>query len=524
MVAVLLRLRFRTLANTLQRNTFQLVAVTIGGMLAASLALAGLAAMLVASVLPPPVTQAVVIVAGSTLLLGWIVVPLLFDGVDRTLDPPKLARFPLRTSTLMAATLLVGATWIPGIATIVVSIGIALAWRADPPAAIAAVPAGLVGAATCIAGAQLTTSVVGALLRGRGAARAAVAVLGILVFAVPLGLALRGAERTRSLPGIHAALDVLGWSPFGAAWSIPGRIALGDTAGAALAGLIAIATLAGILALWRLALHTRTRVRGSRPARGAAAGRLGILGRVPSTATGAVLARSLTYWFRDARQARQLILVPVLPALMLIWWRLFGLEAIGVAIGPVVAALLPLSAFATLSYDGTAFASELMAGVRGLHDRLGRALALLVIAVPATVVVQVVVAAVVGLMPHLPALLGLSLGILLVAVGVVSVSSAQLVVPVARPGRNPFSAQAGAATTSIFASYLVAGATVLLTLPVAALTIRALATDTPSLGWPALGVGTLVGVGVTAGGVVWGGRILDASAPELLARLRAVRV
>jgi ABC-2 type transport system permease protein len=509
-VAVLLRLRFRTLANTLQRNTFQLVAVTIGGMLAASLALAGLAAMLVASVLPPPVTQAVVIVAGSTLLLGWIVVPLLFDGVDRTLDPPKLARFPLRTSTLMAATLLVGATWIPGIATIVVSIGIALAWRADPPAAIAAVPAGLVGAATCIAGAQLTTSVVGALLRGRGAARAAVAVLGILVFAVPLGLALRGAERTRSLPGIHAALDVLGWSPFGAAWSIPGRIALGDTAGAALAGLIAIATLAGILALWRLALHARTRVRGSRPARGAAAGRLGILGRVPSTATGAVLARSLTYWFRDARQARQLILVPVLPALMLI--------------GPVVAALLPLSAFATLSYDGTAFASELMAGVRGLHDRLGRALALLVIAVPATVVVQVVVAAVVGLMPQLPALLGLSLGILLVAVGVVSVSSAQLVVPVARPGRNPFSAQAGAATTSIFASYLVAGATVLLTLPVAALTIRALATDTPSLGWPALGVGTLVGVGVTAGGVVWGGRILDASAPEMLARLRAVRV
>ena len=39
MVAVLLRLRFRVLANTLQRNTFQLVAVIVGGTLTAGLAL-----------------------------------------------------------------------------------------------------------------------------------------------------------------------------------------------------------------------------------------------------------------------------------------------------------------------------------------------------------------------------------------------------------------------------------------------------------------------------------------------------
>jgi hypothetical protein len=40
-------------------------------------------------------------------------VPLLFDGVDRTLDPPKLARFPLRAGQLMLAMFLVGATWVP---------------------------------------------------------------------------------------------------------------------------------------------------------------------------------------------------------------------------------------------------------------------------------------------------------------------------------------------------------------------------------------------------------------------------
>ena len=74
--------------------------------------------------------------------------------------------------------------------------------------------------------------------------------------------------------------------------------------------------------------------------------------------------------------------LPVLPALMLLWWQLFGLEWVAIATGPVVASLLPLSAFAALSYDGTAFAAELSAGVRGLHDRLGRAAALLIIAVP----------------------------------------------------------------------------------------------------------------------------------------------
>ena len=94
-------------------------------------------------------------------MFGWLIVPLLFDGVDRTLDPLKLARFPLRTGTLMAAMFLVGITWVPGIATILVSVGTAIAWRTHPLSAVAAVVGGLVGAATCIAGSRLTTSIAG---------------------------------------------------------------------------------------------------------------------------------------------------------------------------------------------------------------------------------------------------------------------------------------------------------------------------------------------------------------------------
>jgi ABC-2 type transport system permease protein len=158
-----------------------------------------------------------------------------------------------------------------------------------------------------------------------------------------------------------------------------------------------------------------------------------------------------------------------------------------------------------------------------LHDRLGRAIALLMIAAPAVIIVQAVVAVVIGRTGDLPALMGVSLGALLVSTGVVSVSSARLVVPVPRSGRNPFSAPAGAGTTSILASYVVMGATMVIAAPIVLLAVAALLTGSPGLGWAALIAGLLIGVAVTAGGIIVGGRVLDVSGPAVLARLRLIR-
>ena len=523
MVGILLRLRFRVLANTLARNPFQLTAVILGGVLATLSLLVAVAGLIVASTAPPQATQAVVVVGGAALVLGWLVVPLLFDGVDRTLDPVKLARFPLRTGQLMLAMFVVGATWIPGILTIAASIATAVAWRDEPAAAGAAVVTGLIGAATCIAGSRLMTSVAGALLQGRGGVRIALGVLIVVVIALALALATAGG-RAGLVNRLTAAVDVVGWTPLGAAWSVPGRIALADPAGAAVALCIAIGTLAGVLGLWRAALGAGGTVRGDRSARAAVGGRLGPLGWMPATPAGAVAARSLIYWLRDSRQSRQLILLPVLPALLLVWWQLFGFDWMAIAAGPLVASLLPLATFAALSYDGTAFAAHLAAGARGVDDRLGRAAALLLIAAPAVVIVQVAVAVVIGRAGDLPALLGLSLCTLLVATGVVSVSSARFVVPVARPGRNPFSAQPGAAMVSIFASYGVALVTVVLTLPIVVLTVAALVTGSVPVGWAALACGVVLGGAVTLSGILLGGHLLDATAPDMLARLRLIRV
>jgi len=525
-VAALLRLRFRVLANTLGRNTIQLIAVIVGGISTLFVLLFVLAVLLRVSREPAEAIQVTVVVGGSVVVLGWLIVPLMFDGVDRTLDPIKLARFPLRTSQVMVAMFLVGIAWVPGIATVLAALGTAVAWMSHPASAALAVITGLVGVATCVVGSRLTTTAVGTLLGGRGAARVSVAALVVVVLAVPVAAGLLRDAPTSGggiISRITAVIEVLGWTPFGAVWSIPGRVALGDLPGAGLAALIALATLAALIALWRLALGASLQVRGDRPVRAIGGSRLGALGFFPSSPAGAVAARSLIYWFRDSRLTRQLILIPVLPALMLMWWQLFHIDAIAFVIGPVVASLLPLSVFAGLSYDGTAFAAELAAGVRGLHDRLGRALALLIIAVPATVIVQVAVAVIIGRVESLPAMLGLALGTLLVSVGVVSVSSARIVVPVARAGRNPFSAQPGAATVSIVGSYVVTGVTGLLTAPVGVLAVIALATGIPLLGWLALVVALVLGAAVALGGAVLGGRVLDSSGPAVLARLRLIR-
>ncbi|MES1170350.1 MAG: hypothetical protein ABUL47_06665, partial [Leifsonia sp.] len=143
---------------------------------------------------------------------------------------------------------------------------------------------------------------------------------------------------------------------------------------------------------------------------------------------------------------------------------------------------------------------------------------------PALVVVALVSLGLVGGWSELPAVFGISLGVLLSGLAAVSVSSASLVVPVARSGRNPFTAQAGSGMTSLVASYAVSGVTLALAAPELGLGIAALVIPSAAvsavLGWLALAVGVLWGAGSLAIGVRLGGRILDRTGPALLARMR----
>ena len=73
-------------------------------------------------------------------------------------------------------------------------------------------------------------------------------------------------------------------------------------------------------------------------------------------------------------------------------------------------------------------------------------------------------------------------------------------------------------------SYLVMGTTGVVLAPVLVLGIIALVTAAPWMAWMTLAVGIVWGTAAIATGVVVGGRILDRSAPEVLERLRRIRM
>jgi ABC-2 type transport system permease protein len=71
--------------------------------------------------------------------------------------------------------------------------------------------------------------------------------------------------------------------------------------------------------------------------------------------------------------------------------------------------------------------------------------------------------------------------------------------------------------------YGVALVTIVLTLPVVAVALAALVAGSPLLGWAALATGLALGAECALGGAVLGGRVLDATGPAMLARLRLIR-
>jgi len=522
-VGVLVRLRYRVLWNSLRRSIVLRAAVILGALQA--LALVGIA-ILTAVILQhkalPVERESPWIVIGSIVTLGWVIAPLIVGGAEPTLDPRKLARFPISANRILAAELLVGVAWVPGAATLVGALSAALTWADRPAAAWTSVGCAVLVLLTCVIASRAATSLAAELVARRGAAGRLLATLvAAIVLLAPVGIALAlNWPPWRRFDGL---VDALALTPTGAAWAVPGYAAdrRWDMVVASLA--VALATIVVLLAAWRLGLDAALRTRGS-SGRRQHRGRLGPFAIAPTGAVGAITARSLVLWARDPRLVVQLVIVPAVPALLVVLGIVEGISWFGLVAAPVAAGLLPLAQFAGISYDGTAFASEIAAATRGRADRIGRAGGLLAIGGPIVLAVALLAPLAVGSPERIPAVVGLSLAALLTALGVASVSSAIVVVPVPASGRNPFSAPPGANTTQVVGSYVVTGVTGVALAPVIVLGAFALVTGSPVLGWATLAGGLLWGAGALVAGIAIGGRLLDDSAPELLARMRRMRM
>ena len=522
MVTHLLRLRLLVLKNSLLRSTWQLVAVIFGALYGLGVLLGVTIGLLALSGAPVTIARTVVVMAGSALVLGWVVIPLLASGIDQTLAPARLVTFPIPLNTLLLGLALSGLVGVPGIVTTLGALATAVTWWQHPLIALLAALCAGIAAATCIVGSRAVTTLSSTFTSGRRFREASgfVAIISLVLLGpiiVSLSSGIQG-----STDAFPALANVLAWTPLGAIWAVPSDVALGHGGVAALHFLVGVATLALLLVVWRRSLalalitpaHTSSRSRGR--------GKLGFFALLPATPAAAVAARSLTYWIRDPRYARQLLVVPLIPALMFFYSRNGPLELLN-SIGPIVALLLSLSIFTDLSYEGTAFATQISSGIRGRDDRLGRAAALASFGLPIVILFSVGSVWISGFWSVLPGLLGVSIGIFLSGLGVSSYSSARIVIPVPGPGDNPFKAAPGAGFTTALTTFATWGVIGVLVLPELILAVVGSATGVDLLGWIGLVVGISLGSVLMAVGIRLGGAQLDRSAPELLQSLARQR-
>ncbi|MET1036333.1 MAG: transporter [Arthrobacter sp.] len=516
MVAHLLRLKARLLANGFRRSPWQLVGVIIGGLYGLFVTAMLLVGLFYLGGQGADTVGTALVLAVSATVLGWALIPVVFTGVDLTLDPARFTTFTIPPRQLVTGLLLSGFIGVPGVVTLLLLAGQGLAWRASPAAAVAAVACGVLAAVLCLAVARLTSAAATALTGSRRFREIAAMLLIVpLVLLGPIvSSATAGIES--AMAWLPAAADALGWTPLGSFAAVPADVAAGAWATAAVRFALSVAYLAGVLRLWKAsllrALETPPRESGG----GKGAEGVGALRLFPATPWGAVAGRALTYWLRDPRYAVSIIVVPLLPVLAVYWSAQSGNFSLLLYLAPVLAILLSFSISADVSYDSTAFALHVVSGLRGVDDRLGRVVACAVISVPVVLVAAVLPPLLLGQTEMLPAVLGVSIGALLSGFGVSSVASARFTYAVPQPGDSPFKTPPGAGVRMMVVQVATMLVMTVLLLPAGALLVAQLVTGDAVYGWWALVVGPLVGAVLFGIGLRLGGRWWDARLPELM--------
>ena len=523
MVALLVQLKLTLLRNGLRRSVWRSLGLVLGGLYALGLvagALVGLVALRWTSL---ATTADVTVLAYALLGLGWLLLSLLVFGVDETVDPAKFALLPVRARELLPGLLVAGAIGVPGVATVLLGLGLLLTWTRSVPLTLATLVAVPLGVVTCLLSARAATAAFASFLSSRRFRDLAFVLLGLVGGALAVAANLLGglaeAEPGRLRAALSSAAWVAGWTPFGWAWALPADLARGAWGQAAVHLVLALALVAALWRAWEHFLAARL----VEPVEGggevaARAGRSGWVERLyPATPAGGVAARSLRYWRRDPRYlagAAGLLIGPVI----LIGTGLLNPEgsAVVAVFAPSLLGLLMGASIAQdLSFDGSGLWTHITTGLPGAADRWGRVLSSLTIVVPMVVVLLAVAVPLTGRWDLLAPVLGLTLVFLLGGLGVGSFVGALWQWPAPPPGASPFQKGSSGGLPAMLSFTVATIGTLVVALPTAALVVWS--QFTPEVGWLAVPVGLVTGAGVIRLGVDQGGRLLERRWPEVLA-------
>ena len=518
MVAHLLRLKLTLLANLFRRSPVQLVAMVLSLLYGLGLAGVVTVGLFVLRAATPDVARVSMIAFGSLVVLGFLLLPLVF-GVDDAMDPRRFSLFGIPTGRLALSIAVAALVSVPSLVVAVFAVAQIVTWSRGPIPVLIALLGAVIIVPTCVLAARVSSALAASFLASRAARDASGIVLVLLLAAVAPFIAILATVDwdSQGLPITRRIAAALAWTPLGAVWGAPGDFAIDRPGDGALKLLIAVGFLAVLWFAWR-GLVAMMLTRPQREAHAKHYAGLGWLGRFPATPAGVIAARSLTYWGRDARYGVALAIIPVVPIVIFIVLLVAGVPVSVLAWlpVPVMCLFLGWTVHNDVAHDSTAFWTHVSSNTPGAADRWGRLIPALLIGVPLAVVGSVITVAMSGNWGSLSGLLGLSLCVLLVGLGVSSVMSAAFPYPAVHPGDSPFAQPQAAGTTGSVVQAVSFFAGVVAAAPVILFIILG---ETVSSSWhlAALGVGVGVGVVVLYGGVHWGGRIVSRQAPELLA-------
>ncbi|MFD7069125.1 transporter [Streptomyces sp. NPDC059913] len=463
---------------------------------------------------------AVTVLLTGVLAVGWAVMPLFFPSGDETLDPSRLVMLPLRPRPLVAALLTASLVGIGPLFTLCLTAG-----------SVAAVAYGAAGAAFAVVCAPLALLLCVALARTVATANTRLltsrkgrdlAVLSGLVIAVGFQVVNFGAQRLSEAGGLSTldpVADVVRWLPPASAIGAVDSASRGAYGQAAGQLLLSVAALLALLWLWQRSLvklmtapdgSTLAAVGTAREKTGKDGSRLS--GLLPAGRTGPVMERGLRYIVRDPKTKSAWVTALAVGLLVPLFNALQGNGSVYFA--TFAAGMIGVQMYNQFGQDTSAFwmVSLTISSPRDAYLELrARALTLLLVTLPYTVVVTVVTAAVLGDWGTLPSALGLSVGILggMLATGAVTSALFPYSIPQDGAFKNVAPGQAGLAWISMFGGMFSAG---LLCLPLVGVTIWLHVADHQPWLW------TLLPGGIVYGAlVVWAG--LRIAAPRTADRL-----
>lgn len=241
--------------------------------------------------------------------------------------------------------------------------------------------------------------------------------------------------------------------------------------------------------------------------------RLGVFRNAAGFGTRAVAARIGLAWLRDGRYGVVLSTVILLPVLFVIPIAIGGLPLAWLSLlpVPVFAFLLGWALHNDTAYDSTALWLHVTSGMRGIVDRLGRSIPVLVFGTVVLIIGAGVTMWFSGSAIGGVVVLGAGLALLGSSVGGSAIMSAWRPYPVARPGDSPFSQPLRSWGDALVMHPLAGLIEIALCGHVIWLAISAVRDESWAVAWATLSIGVATGallclVGMFLGGVVFGKR------------------